>query len=118
MGGLNGLFVINALNFVSTPPNKEIPQLDSLVMTLDNGYYTAVVDGKTFRIPNFTGTKCTLNEHNVPLSVRSLGVAPYGVAIKLRKEAAEQFVEIFKEYPRLNDMSLIVYATSKQLSKM
>eukprot|EP00920_Eleutheroschizon_duboscqi_P017539 GHVT01041861.1.p1 GENE.GHVT01041861.1~~GHVT01041861.1.p1 ORF type:complete len:114 (+),score=0.72 GHVT01041861.1:213-554(+) len=113
MGGLNGLFVINAPNFVSKDPTVEAPQLDSLVMTLDLNFYTATVAGKTFRITDLTG--CTLNGHNV-LPARSR--TDYNAVIKSREEAAEQFVEIFKEYPRLNDMSLIVYATSKQLSKM
>eukprot|EP00920_Eleutheroschizon_duboscqi_P017534 GHVT01041852.1.p1 GENE.GHVT01041852.1~~GHVT01041852.1.p1 ORF type:complete len:118 (+),score=3.25 GHVT01041852.1:307-660(+) len=117
MGGLNDLFVINAPKFESKDSTVEVPQLDSLVMTLDNQYYTAMVDGKTFRIPNFTGTKCTLNGHNAPPALSHSGTAD-NAEIKLREEAAEQFVEIFKEYPRLNDMSLIVYATSKQLSKM
>eukprot|EP00920_Eleutheroschizon_duboscqi_P023143 GHVT01057092.1.p1 GENE.GHVT01057092.1~~GHVT01057092.1.p1 ORF type:complete len:112 (+),score=6.57 GHVT01057092.1:167-502(+) len=111
MGLLNSIVVINTPNFQAEDSTSEVPQLKSLVLMWQGNDYRANIDGETY-IGNFA---------NLPASWRLKGHEDKpndGTVTQSRKEAAERFVEIFEAYPSLNTMSLIVYATSKQWSKM
>eukprot|EP00920_Eleutheroschizon_duboscqi_P017532 GHVT01041848.1.p1 GENE.GHVT01041848.1~~GHVT01041848.1.p1 ORF type:complete len:117 (+),score=5.90 GHVT01041848.1:310-660(+) len=116
MGALNSILVIKDPIIEPLNDAPQIPQLDSLVMMWQRQYYMAVIDETSFIFQEASIPNCPLNGH------KDLPVIPdkkaYNAAMELRKEAAERFVEIFEAHPSLNDMSLIVYATSKQWSKM
>eukprot|EP00920_Eleutheroschizon_duboscqi_P043362 GHVT01103091.1.p1 GENE.GHVT01103091.1~~GHVT01103091.1.p1 ORF type:complete len:127 (-),score=10.66 GHVT01103091.1:275-655(-) len=106
------IFVIDAPIFTGGPPDREVPQLNSLVMEWDGlKYYRANVGEDTYLFDSRRSlANCPLNPHNDKSKNKG--------EIQLRNEAARRFVEVFKKHPSLNDISLFVYATSKQWSKL
>eukprot|EP00920_Eleutheroschizon_duboscqi_P043359 GHVT01103085.1.p1 GENE.GHVT01103085.1~~GHVT01103085.1.p1 ORF type:complete len:127 (-),score=14.16 GHVT01103085.1:463-843(-) len=106
------IFVIDAPIFTGGPPDREVPQLNSLVMEWDGlKYYRANVGEDTYLFDSSQNmANCPLDPHNDKTTDEN--------EIELRKKAAGRFVDVFKAHPSLNDISLIVYATSKQWSRM
>eukprot|EP00920_Eleutheroschizon_duboscqi_P017526 GHVT01041838.1.p1 GENE.GHVT01041838.1~~GHVT01041838.1.p1 ORF type:complete len:134 (+),score=3.02 GHVT01041838.1:290-691(+) len=116
IAALNGILVINDPKFAPEKDyNVEVPQIQSLVVELIAQPFSAVISGKIYNIP-YGPQLCTPDKHhNLP---GNLTADQLKGEIKSRKEAADRFEKIFEEHPSFKTTSLIVYATSKQWSRM